>query len=114
DWAFDIVGTYDRTDTAANATALIANFAYLDEARLTGRDSAQVFVAKIDSPANAGTIGLAIDNSFANSDHETRTQSEADVAASQVQSIGDLNFLVRAIIGAVFFAMLFATGALMM
>jgi putative ABC transport system permease protein len=114
DWAFDIVGTYDRTDTAANATALIANFAYLDEARLTGRDSAQVFVAKIDSPANAGTIGLAIDNAFANSDHETRTQSEADVAASQVQSIGDLNFLVRAIIGAVFFAMLFATGALMM
>jgi putative ABC transport system permease protein len=114
DWAFDIVGEYDRLDDATNATQLICNFAYLDEARVTGRDSAQLFVAKIDSAKNAGAISLAIDNAFANSDHETRTQSEADLAASQVQRIGDLNFLARAIIGAVFFAMLFATGALMM
>jgi putative ABC transport system permease protein len=113
-WTFDIVGEYDRSDDAANATQLICNFAYLNESRLTGRDTTQVFVAKIANPANAATIGLAIDNAFANSDHETRTQSEADLAASQIQRIGDLNFLVRAIIAAVFFAMLFATGALMM
>jgi putative ABC transport system permease protein len=113
-WAFDIVGTYDRLDDANNATGLICNFAYFDEARLAGRDSAQMFVAKIANPAEAATIGLAIDNAFANSDHETRTQSEADLAASQIQQIGDLNFLARAIIGAVFFALLFATGALMM
>jgi putative ABC transport system permease protein len=36
------------------------------------------------------------------------------LAASQLQRIGDLNYLARAIIAAVFFAMLFATGALMM
>jgi putative ABC transport system permease protein len=114
DWAFDIVGTYETVDDPANATALICNFAYLDEARLTGRDSAQMFVAKIDDAANSAPIGLAIDNAFANSDHETRTQSEADLLASQIQRIGDLNFLARAIIGAVFFALLFATGALMM
>jgi putative ABC transport system permease protein len=113
-WTFDIVGEYDRSDDAANATQLICNFAYFNESRLTGRDTTQVIVAKIANPADAATIGLAIDNAFANSDHETRTQSEADLAASQIQRIGDLNFLVRAIIAAVFFAMLFATGALMM
>ena len=114
DWAFDIVGAYERTDDASSATGMIGNFAYLNEARLTDRDSTQVFVAKVDSPTNAATIRLAIDNAFANSDHETRTQSEADLLASQIQRIGDLNFLIRAIIGAVFFALLFATGALMM
>jgi putative ABC transport system permease protein len=114
EWTFDVVGSFDRTDDAANATGLIANFAYVDEARFTNRDTAQVFVAKIDNPADAATIGLAIDNAFANSDHETRTQSEADTLASQIQRIGDLNWLARAIIAAVFFAMLFATGALMM
>jgi len=114
DWAFDIVGVYDRTDDAAQATELIGNHAYLDESRIMGRDSAQLFVAKIDSAANSGAISLAIDNAFANSDHETRTQSEAALFASQVQRIGDLNYLVRAIIAAVFFALLFATGALMM
>jgi putative ABC transport system permease protein len=114
DWAFDIVGTYERTDDAANATALVTNFGYFDESRLTDRDTTQVYVAKIDSPANAAAIVLAIDSAFTNSDHETRTQSEADLFASQIQQIGDLNFLARSIIAAVFFALLFATGALMM
>jgi putative ABC transport system permease protein len=113
EWAFDIVGTYASLDDD-EANALIANFAYVDEARFTGRDTVQMFVAKIANPADAAPIGLAIDNAFANSDHETRTQSEADLAAGQVQRIGDLNYLARAIIAAVFFAMLFATGALMM
>jgi len=114
EWAFDIVGSYDTLDEADDATALIANFAYVDEARYTNRDTTQMFVAKIDDATNAARIGLAIDNAFVNSDHETRTQSEADLAASQIQRIGDLNYLARAIIAAVFFAMLFATGALMM
>jgi putative ABC transport system permease protein len=114
DWTFDIVGSYEMDDEAAEANALIANFAYVDEARLANRDTVQVFVAKIDDPTSASAVGLTIDNAFANSDHETRTQSEADLAASQIQRIGDLNYLARMIIAAVFFAMLFATGALMM
>ena len=114
DWAFDIVGSYDTRNEDDDATALLANFAYVDEARFANRDTVQVFVAKVGDPSNATPVGLAIDNAFANSDHETRTQSEADLAASQLQRIGDLNYLARAIIAAVFFAMLFATGALMM
>jgi putative ABC transport system permease protein len=119
DWAFDIVGTWDVTETAADsgdtsATSLIANFTYVDESRLAGRDTVQLILAKIADPAEAASIGLAIDNAFANSDHETRTQSEADLAAAQLQQIGDLNYIARAIIAAVFFALLFATGALMM
>ena len=114
EWVFDVVGSYDMLDDAEDAQNLFANFAYVDEARFTNRDTVQVFIAKIDDPESAASIGLAIDNAFANSDHETRTQSEADLAASQIQRIGDLNYLARAIIAAVFFAMLFATGALMM
>jgi putative ABC transport system permease protein len=114
DWTFDIVGTYDRPDDPANATQVICNFAYVDESRLTERDSTQLFVVRIDSPAIASTVIAGIDSAFANSDHETRTQSEADLATAQIQQIGDLDFIARAIIAAVFFALLFATGALMM
>jgi putative ABC transport system permease protein len=114
DWTFDIVGSYDMVDAADEANALIANFAYVDEARFANRNTVQVFVAKIDDPTSASSVGLAIDNAFANSAYETRTQSEADLAASQIQRIGDLNYLARMIIAAVFFAILFATGALMM
>jgi putative ABC transport system permease protein len=59
-------------------------------------------------------VSLAIDSAFANSDHETRTQSEGDLVESQLQRVVDLDFIVRGIIGAVFFALLLATGALLM
>ena len=114
DWAFDIVGTYDRPDDPPSAQQLICNFAYINESLLTERDTTQVFLARIDSPANASAVVAAIDAASANSDHETRTQSEGDLFASQVQQIGDLDYIARSIIAAVFFALLFATGALMM
>jgi putative ABC transport system permease protein len=56
----------------------------------------------------------AIDRRFANSSHETRTESLRELAQSQMQSIGDLNFLIRAVVGAVLVALLFATATMMM
>jgi putative ABC transport system permease protein len=114
DWGFDIVGTFNVKTAGDNANGLLVNFAYLNDSRLTGRDHAGMFVAKIDSAAHAGAISLAIDNLFANSSNETHTESEVELAAAQVQQVGDLEFIVHGVIGAVFFALLLATGALMM
>jgi putative ABC transport system permease protein len=115
DWAWDIVGTYDVDQQVANsATALIANYAYVNESRLTGRDRVDMYVATISDAEQSGNIGLTIDNLFANSQNETQTQSEGDLLAAQLQQTADLDYIVTGIIGAVFFAMLFATGALMM
>jgi putative ABC transport system permease protein len=71
-------------------------------------------VVQIDDPKRSASIGHDIDTLFANSPHETRTQSESDLASSQVQRIGDIDFLAHAVTAAAFFALLFATGALMM
>jgi putative ABC transport system permease protein len=115
DWTFDIVGTYDVNDDPVNtAGSILANFDYLNDARFTGRDRTDLFVATVTSAGDAARVALAIDNAFANSDHETRTQSEGDLVEAQIQQTVDLNFIVRAIITAVFFALLLATGALMM
>jgi putative ABC transport system permease protein len=113
-WTFNIVGQFDLPADQASPMFTVANSTYINESRVVNHDRADLFVARIDNPANAAAIGLAIDNLSANSDHETRTQSEADVAATQVQRIGDLDFIVTGIISAVFFALLLATGALMM
>ncbi|MGH8150725.1 MAG: ABC transporter permease [Steroidobacteraceae bacterium] len=114
DWGFDIVGTFDVREAGDSANGLVVNFAYLNDARASGRDQAAMFVAKIASAARAGAISLAIDNLFANSPNETHTESEIELAAAQVQQVGDLDFIVHGVIGAVFFALLLATGALMM
>jgi putative ABC transport system permease protein len=114
DWSFDIVGSFAEPDDPDRANYLIINYAYLNEAREVNRDTLSAFVIQIDDPKRSASIGHDIDMQFANSSHETRTQSESDLAASQVQRIGDIDFLAHAVTAAAFFALLFATGALMM
>jgi putative ABC transport system permease protein len=114
DWSFDIVGFYTEPDDPDRTNSLFINYAYLNEARDANRDTVGAFVVQIDEPKRSASIGHDIDARFANSPHETRTQSESDIAASQVQRIGDIDFLAHAVTAAAFFALLFATGALMM
>jgi putative ABC transport system permease protein len=114
DWSFDIVGFYTEPDDPDRTNSLFINYAYLNEARDANRDTVGAFVVQIDDPKRSASIGHDIDALFANSSHETRTQSESDIAASQVQRIGDIDFLAHAVTAAAFFALLFATGALMM
>jgi putative ABC transport system permease protein len=113
-WVFDIVGIYDTPDQPIGAGAAIVNFDYLNEARLGDRDTTLLYIALSDSPANAPAVAHAIDKAFANSSNETRTQSEGDMLAAQLQRVADIDFIVGGIIGAVFFALLLATSALMM
>jgi putative ABC transport system permease protein len=114
DWSFDIVGFFTEPDDPDRTNNLFINYAYLNEARDANRDTVGAFVVQIDDPKRSASIGHDIDALFANSSHETRTQSESDLAASQVQRIGDIDFLAHAVTAAAFFALLFATGALMM
>jgi putative ABC transport system permease protein len=113
-WSFDIVGFFTQPDNPDQANYLLTNYAYLNEARDANRDTVGAFLVQIDDPRRSASIGYAIDSLFANSPHETRTQSESDLASSQVQRIGDIDFLAHAVTAAAFFALLFATGALMM
>jgi putative ABC transport system permease protein len=113
-WAFDIVGIFDVPAQPNGANAAVVNFDYLNEARLADRDTSLLYIALANTVANAPAVARAIDAKFANSTYETRTQSEGDLVSSQIQRIADIDLIVGGIIGAVFFALLLATGALMM
>ncbi len=113
-WTFDIVGTFAEPEDPDQANYLIANYAYLNEAREANRDTVNDFEVQINDPKPSASIGFAIDTLFANSPHETRTMTEANLLSNQVQRIGDIGFLTHAVTAAAFFALLFATGTLMM
>jgi putative ABC transport system permease protein len=113
-WVFDIVGLFENSEQPNGSNAAVVHYEYLNEARLADRDTALLFIALADSPAHAPAVGRAIDAAFANSSNETRTQSEGDLLASQIQRIADIDLVVGGIVSAVFFALLLATGALMM
>jgi putative ABC transport system permease protein len=114
DWAFDVVGTYTDSDVGGGKETLLINYDYFDEARLLGKGTVKHFNVAVSDPKLAVTVADAIDRRFVNSSNETRTESLRELAQSQLQSIGDLNFLIRSIVSVVLAALLFATATMMM
>jgi putative ABC transport system permease protein len=117
DWTFDIVGTFDVKDpTQASGQAFTVLFHYdmFDEGRSFGKGTVGWVEERIDNPANGAAIAGKIDALFANSPNETKTQPANDFAMTFVKQVGDIGFVLRAILGAVFFTLLFLTGNTMM
>jgi putative ABC transport system permease protein len=108
-WRFRIIGVYG-CDGCISASLFLINYSYFNMARTFTRNTVGQFVVRVDNPRDAGRIAFAIDELFANSQAETRTQSEQDSAQAQLKRIGDVSFFVRAILGAVFFALLLLTS----
>jgi putative ABC transport system permease protein len=114
-WTFDVVGIFDIPDDNFRTQTMLINFDYFDEERRVGtKGTVGYYAIGIDDPAKAAQIGASIDALFANSANETKTQTEKENMQSFMKQIGDINFIVSSIIGAVFFTLLFLTGNTMM
>ena len=113
-WPVTIVGTYVSKDPDFGASSLLVNYAYVDEGRTSQNGTANILIARIADPNKAGEVSNAIDKLFANSPHETKTATQKQYAQNQLKQIGDIGFVIRAIMGAVFFALLLSVGAVMM
>jgi putative ABC transport system permease protein len=113
-WTFDIVAIVDDVNHPGAGGWFIANYSYLDEGRVTEKGTISRFLVRIMDPERGGQIGRQIDKLFANSTVATRTSSERSGAQSDLQFFGDVNFLTSAVLGAVFFMLLFLSGNTML
>ena len=113
-WTFDVVGTFTDSDVNVGRYKILANFDYYDQGRATGTGNVNHFNVAATDASLAVPVADAIDKRFANSSHETKTESLRELAQAQVQQIGDLDFLIRAVVSAVLAALLFATATMMM
>jgi putative ABC transport system permease protein len=117
DWTFDIVGSYDvkdPTQASAQASNFLFHYELFDEGRSYGKGEVHWFEMRVSDPSQASAISSRIDALFANSPNETKTQPADDFTMAFVKQFGDIGFVLRAILGAVFFALLFLTGNTMM
>lgn len=110
DWVFDLVGTFDVTNSPGKIYLAVINFGYFDDVRTTDQGTAERFLIRIADPHRSAATAAAIDRIFENSPHETRTRSEKEIAQSALKQMGDVEFLTDAIVGAVLFTLLFVTG----
>ncbi len=111
-WDFDIAGIYEFDEAFGDFAAqeIYVHFDYFDEARIQNRGMVLLYFVKVGSVERAAAIGQRIDAMFENSRFATQTLNEKDWVRSQIQRIGNIDFFVNAIIGAVFFTLLFLTG----
>jgi putative ABC transport system permease protein len=115
DWTFEVLGTFAETEHLGLQEAILINNDYLNEARADGKsNSVHHYIVLADDPRQIPVVAQAIDDRFANSIDETRTEPLREYAQASYQSLGDLNFVVRSVVGAVFFALLFSVGAMML
>ncbi len=113
-WFFNIVGTFTAREVGDDSGGyIVANYDYLDEARVLNKGTVRNFYAIAADPKQAAVVAEAIDNAFANSPSETRTASFKENAQQAMQSIGDLDFAIRSIVSAVLVALLFSMATMM-
>jgi putative ABC transport system permease protein len=112
-WTFQIVGMVTDHEIGEGGF-IVGNYDYLNEARALNKDTVRNFYAVISDPKRAAEMSDTIDKAFANSSNETKTASFRENAQQGMRSIGDLNFLIRAVTSAVLVALLFSITTIMM
>lgn len=106
-WPLDVVGLFaDRHARANYESQVLMRYDYFDEARAYQKGRVNWLIERVDDPAHSEAVAQAIDALFANSDGETKTQSEKTFAKGLVRQIGDIGLIVSSVLAAVFFTIL--------
>ncbi|MGE5235428.1 MAG: ABC transporter permease [Acidobacteriota bacterium] len=110
-WEFNLRGIYTGKRPDDDTTQFWFRRDYLEErASQFWKGLVGWYVVRIDSPDNAVRIVKAIDEKFANSPWETKTDTERAFAASFAKQMGNIELLTLSIGGVVFFTLLLVTG----
>jgi putative ABC transport system permease protein len=112
-WAFDAVGQFTAHEPGSDGY-IVANYSYLDESRVANKGTVRNFYVIASDPRQAAAVSETIDRTFANAPSETSTGSLRENAQQGLKSIGDLDFVIRSIVSAVFAALLFSTATMLM
>jgi putative ABC transport system permease protein len=110
-WEFNVRAIYADPRQGGDETQFWFHKKYLEE---NGPDWFKGLVGwytvKVASPDRAAAVARVIDERFANSAHETKTEPERAFAAAFVKQMGNIEFLILSIGGVVFFTLLLVTG----
>ena len=111
-WPFTLRGIYkiDDPKQKSQENAMFFHWKYFDEANDYVKGRVGWLVVQPASGDGADRVALAVDKLSANSDHETKTQSEASFNQAFAKQFADIGLIVTAIMGAVFFTLLLLTG----
>ena len=110
-WEFNIDGVYRGAKPLDDETQFWFQWDAFEE-RVPERLKGQIgwYILRVDNPDDSPRIAKAIDEEFANSPDETKTETESAFAAGWVKQFGNIQFLIVTIGSVVFFTLLLVTG----
>ncbi|MBV9483230.1 MAG: ABC transporter permease [Acidobacteria bacterium] len=110
-WEFNIDGVYHGKRAQDDETQFWFQWDYFEE-RIPERLKGLIgwYVLRVNNPDESPRIAKAIDEKFANSPYETKTETESAFAAGWVKQFGNIRFLIVTIGSVVFFTLLLVTG----
>ncbi len=111
-WTFDIVGIFKASEEKMRGleNQMLFRWDYFDEGRGFGNGTIGWYIVRVADPRQSERVAAAIDALSANSDHETKTQTEQAFNLAFVKQLGDIGLIVGAIMAAVFFTLILLTG----
>ncbi|GAA4854885.1 ABC transporter permease [Luteimonas vadosa] len=111
-WPLTLRGIFEVKDAKRRGeeNQLWFHWKYFDEANQFVSNRVGWFIVKLDNPDHAVRVAKAIDALSENSDHETKTQTEAAFNQAFAKQFADIGLIVSAIMGAVFFTLILLTG----
>jgi len=114
-WEFNLDGIYKTENGAGDESQFWLQWKYFDEnlpavLKTTMKSTAGWYILKLNSPNDAVRVAKTIDDDFANSSYETKTETESAFAAGFAKQFGNIEFLIVTIGSVVFFTLLLVTG----
>jgi putative ABC transport system permease protein len=110
-WEFNLDGIYHTDKPDGDQGQFWLQWKYFDEnVPSVIKSTAGWYILKLNSPDDAVRVAKAIDEKFANSSHETKTETESAFAAGFAKQFGNIEFLILTIGSVVFFTLLLVTG----
>ena len=112
DWPLQLKAIFrvkDRKNVGAE-NQLMMNWKYFDESNDYIKSQVSWYTVQLANADQASRVARAIDAISANSDHETKSQTESAFQQSFAKQFADIGLIVTAIMGAVFFTLLLLTG----
>jgi putative ABC transport system permease protein len=109
-WTFDLVGIYDGATKETDTSNFYFRFDYFDESRRSGQGMVGWYTIRVADPKNAEAIAKKVDETFANSPAETKTETEGAFVRGFAEQAGNIGAIVMAILTAVFFTILLVAG----
>ncbi|HWU76548.1 MAG TPA: FtsX-like permease family protein [Rhodanobacter sp.] len=112
-WNFEITGIMRTAGGEVNpflVNCILLHWKNFDESTPYNRGQVGWYVTRVTDAGQSDKVAQAIDALSANSDHETKTQTEQAATASWIKQMADIGLIVVSIMGAVFFTLLLLTG----